>query len=170
MQFGMLPILVFLVLLLPVLRRASITRDPRAAGLAVSMFLTVAGMAIGALIRGSNTVIPAHYHASIGAVTVAFMAFTYPALGLSHRRIYALQPLIYGIGQFTFAVGFGLAGAARKVYGAEQAERGLTETVGLVIMGLGGFIAVAGGVMFLFIACRALFGRQSTPQPSVCHG
>ena len=168
MQFGMLPILAFLVLLLPVFRRRKISQDPCTAGLALSLFLTVAGMVIGACIRGSNAVIPAHYHASIGAVTVAFMAVTYPLLGIAGKRRYAWQPVIYGLGQFTFAVGFAFAGAhgtARKVYGAEQAGRSLGETVGLVVMGLGGLVAVAGGLMYLSFACRALHARWTSRNP-----
>ena len=47
-----------------------------------------------------------------------------------------------------FAAGFALAGAhgmGRKMYGAEQACAALGESVGLAVMGVGGFVAVAGG-------------------------
>jgi hypothetical protein len=46
----------------------------------------------------------------------------------------------------------------RKVYGAEQAVRGVWDWLGLSIMGLGGLVAVAGGLAFIFI-----FLRESTP-------
>ena len=39
----------------------------------------------------------------------------------------------------------------RKVYGAEQALRSAAETLGLGIMGVGGLVAIAGGVLFLSI-------------------
>jgi hypothetical protein len=134
--------------------------DPRLAAFAVSAVLALLGFGLGALIRGSTTMVPAHYHASVGAVTVAFMAATPRLLGLVGsaletprlRRLAGLQPVLYGAGMALFAAGFALAGAhgmGRKVYGAEQAGRGLAESVGLGVMGIGGFVAVAGGLLFL---------------------
>ncbi len=136
--------------------------DPRISGFLVSALLTVLGFGLGAAIRGSNTMVPAHYHASIGGVTVAFMTQCYlmlAAFGFAPttpklKRAAAWQPVVYGVGQMVFASGFALAGAygmSRKTYGAEQAARGLGESVGLGVMGIGGFIAVAGGVLFLVI-------------------
>ena len=45
--------------------------NPRISGFLVSAALTLLGFGLGAAIRGSNTMIPAHYHASIGGVTAA---------------------------------------------------------------------------------------------------
>jgi hypothetical protein len=134
--------------------------DPRISGFLTSVLLTVLGFALGAGIRGSNTMIPAHYHASIGGITAAFMTVTYlmlRAFGFSIstrrlRRTAAWQPVVYGVGQMIFASGFALAGIygmSRKAYGAEQAGRGLGETIGLGVMGVGGLIAVIGGLLFL---------------------
>jgi heme/copper-type cytochrome/quinol oxidase subunit 1 len=106
--------------------------------------------------------VPAHYHASIGGVTAAFMTLSYlvlSALGLSIespkiKRAASWQPVVYGVGQMVFAAGFAMAGAygmSRKVYGAEQASRGLAESIGLGVMGIGGLIAIAGGVLFLVV-------------------
>jgi heme/copper-type cytochrome/quinol oxidase subunit 1 len=128
----------------------------------VSALLTLLGFALGAGIRGSNTMIPAHYHASIGGITAAFMTVTYlmlRAFGFSIstrrlRRAAAWQPITYGVGQMIFASGFALAGIygmSRKTYGAEQAGRGLGESIGLGVMGIGGLIAVVGGLLFLGI-------------------
>jgi hypothetical protein len=139
---------------------AAALADPRLSGFLVSAALTVLGFGLGAAIRGSNTMVPAHYHASIGGVTVAFMTVTYLMLGAFGfaiptprlRRAAAWQPTVYGVGQMVFAAGFGLAGAhgmARKAYGAEQASRGFAETIGLAVMGTGGFVAVIGGLLFL---------------------
>jgi heme/copper-type cytochrome/quinol oxidase subunit 1 len=115
--------------------------------------------------------IPAHYHASIGGITAAFMAVTYlllPAFGFSIstrrlRRAAAWQPAVYGVGQMIFAGGFALAGIygmSRKAYGAEQAGRGLGESIGLGVMGVGGLIAVVGGLLFLGIV--AVVWRQGS--------
>jgi cytochrome c oxidase subunit 1 len=136
--------------------------DPRISGFLVSAALTILGFGLGAAIRGSNTMVPAHYHASIGGVTAAFMTLSYLMLGAFGlapatprlKRAAAWQPVVYGAGQMVFASGFALAGAygmSRKAYGAEQAARGLGETIGLAVMGIGGFIAVIGGVLFLVV-------------------
>ncbi len=141
---------------------ASALANPRISGFLVSAVLTLLGFGLGAAIRGSNTMIPAHYHASIGGVTAAFMTVTYlmlHAYGCARpsprlRRAATWQPVVYGVGQMIFATGFGLAGVygmSRKAYGAEQASRGLAESIGLGVMGLGGLLAIVGGIMFLAI-------------------
>ncbi len=174
MRWGLFPVVtVFLVLIVRALVRAGRSgemsaekwRDARLLGFYVSASLTVLGFVLGALVRGSNTIVPAHYHASIGAVTAAFMTITYPLLsGLGYGlrpgllRIARLQPVFYGVGQMVFATGFALAGAhgmARKVYGAEQQGRDVAETIGLVVMGLGGVVAIVAGIGFLFIVISA---------------
>lgn len=145
--------------------------DPRVWGFGISAALTMAGFILGAMIRGSNTMVPAHYHAAIGGVTAAFMTMSYvwmPAMGLSLSRgrrgqaAVRWQPVLFGAGQLVFALGFGWAGAhgmARKAYGAEQAQRGLEETLGLVVMGGGGLVAAAGGMLFLGIVGAAWWRR-----------
>ena len=58
-----------------------------------------------------------------------------------------------------FGLGFALAGAyglGRKQYGIEQHVRSLGEYLGLSIMGLGGLVAVAGGIFFLAVMLRRL--------------
>ena len=173
MRWAIFPVVVvFLALVLRSLHAAYkagelAPRDPRLIGFAVSASLTVLGFILGALVRGSNTIVPAHYHASIGAVTAAFMTVSYPLLAKLGfpivarprlERVARWQPLVYGVGQMVFASGFALAGAhgmARKVYGAEQHGRDLAETIGLVIMGVGGLAAVVGGLSFLFIVITA---------------
>jgi hypothetical protein len=141
-------------------------RDPRLLGFLASAGLTVLGFVIGACIRGSNTMVPGHYHASVGGVTASFMAATIVLLGPLGwpiptprlARWASVQPLVFGLGQAVFATGFAVAGAhgaARKVYGAEQAGRTLGETVGLAVMGAGGLVAVAGGLIFLWVVVAA---------------
>jgi hypothetical protein len=182
MRWAIFPVLgLFLVaclrLLLVELRAGRIgwasISDPRISGFLVSALLTLFGFGLGAGIRGSNTMVPAHYHASIGGITAAFMTVTYlmlRAFGFSIltprlRRAAAWQPALYGIGQMIFASGFALAGIygmSRKAYGAEQASRGLGETIGLGVMGVGGLIAVGGGLLFLGVV--ATIWRQGSEQ------
>jgi cytochrome c oxidase subunit 1 len=184
MRWSIFPVVsIFLVLCIASVARAwragriggATLADPRFSGFLVSAGLTALGFGLGAAIRGSNTMVPAHYHASIGGVTVAFMTVTYPmlrALGFSLptprlRRFAAWQPVVYGVGQMVFASGFALAGAygmTRKSYGAEQASRGLAESIGLGVMGVGGLVAVAGGLLFLGVVI-AIWRRSAGHHP-----
>jgi hypothetical protein len=148
----------------------STLRDPRFSAFLVSVALTLLGFGLGAAIRGSNTMVPAHYHASVGAVTVAFMAATWVLLPAFRvpiapgwpARAATWQSAVYGLGMLVFAGGFALAGAhgmGRKMYGAEQAARGAAETAGLVLMGVGGLLAIAGGILFLVIVALSFWRR-----------
>jgi cytochrome c oxidase subunit 1 len=153
--------------------------DFRFAGLAGSAVLTLLGFILGAMIRGSSTLVPGHYHCAIGAVTIALMTAAYDfctavapadAVPVPPRRA-RLQLLLFGGGQAVFGLGFALAGAyglGRKQYGAEQHVRTLGEYLGLSVMGLGGLVAVAGGIFFLAVMLRhlAAWRRRSVPVPS----
>jgi hypothetical protein len=169
MQFGIAPVVVVILAIClrrlwrawrdGVIDRADL-RDARFIGFAASAALTVTGFLMGAAIRNSTTMIPAHYHASIGAVTVAYMAVTYlllkplgfPLPNLRLQRLIPWQLALFGFGQVIFAIGFGVGGfhgLSRKAYGAEQHIRSLGELIGLGVMGAGGLVAVAGGLLFL---------------------
>lgn len=177
MELGIFPVVtLFLVACAIAIKRTpGAMRDPRVWGFVTSAALTIAGFILGASIDGSNTMVPAHYHASIGAVTAAFMTVTHPLiahLGLSSsspksQRVARWQPVVFGVGQLAFALGFGFAGAAgalRKTYGAEQAGSSLEQTVGLVVMGVGGFVAVVGGIAYLALVIGA-WRRHSRQSP-----
>lgn len=164
MRFGIFPGMLWLLLAcVRHLRRSrsDLSADPRLAGFAASAGLTLLGYALGAMIRGSSAIVPAHYHACIGAVTVAFMTVALelaeplglkPPRGRLAEAVRRFQPLAFGVGQSVFAIGFALAGAhgaGRKTYGAEQHVRSAGEALGLSVMGAGGVIAVIAGVAFL---------------------
>jgi hypothetical protein len=181
MQFGIAPVVVIIMAIcLRRLRQAwrdgvigkSDLRDPRLVGFAASAALTITGFLMGSAIRNSNTVIPAHYHASIGAVTVAFMTIAYLLLkplgfalpGARLPRLIPWQLCLFGFGQVIFAIGFGLGGMhglSRKAYGVEQHIRSVGELIGLGVMAVGGLIAVAGGLLFLLLMVRAGQSRIS---------
>jgi hypothetical protein len=173
MQWGLFPaVLIALVACARALRPLRL-RDWRQSALLASFGLTLFGFLLGAAIRGSTTVVPAHYHASIGAVTVALMGACFLLAGPLGCRLPAgrlgaglhWQPLLYASGQLLFALGFAFAGAhgaARKAYGAEQALRSGAEVAGMFVMGLGGFVAIAGGLWFLVVALAA--ARRRAPR------
>lgn len=179
MRWGIFPVsLVFLAACIAAIVRAvrggfafTLT-DVRQSGFISSALLTILGFVFGAFIRSPSTLVPAHYHASMGAVTVAFMTMAFvllPAYGFripaKYERAASWQPALFGIGQAVFASGFAAAGAVgmgRKIYGQEQHVRGIMDYTGLALMGLGGVIAVAGGILFLFIIVAAVKGRAKS--------
>lgn len=152
--------------------RASVAGAPLRAALASSMVLFGAGGIIGFFIEGSNVTIPAHYHGAIVGVTLALMGLTYallPALGYAHptARLARLQPYIYGAGQLAHISGLmwsGGYGVQRKVAGSAQALDGFEKQAAMGLMGLGGLIAIIGGLIFLYVVLQAMLSprRQSS--------
>ncbi len=152
-------------------RDAAVARPERAA-LVASLILFGAGGLIGFFIRGSNVIIPAHYHGCIVGVTLAFMGMTYhllPRLGFDavNPRLGAWQAWIYGGGQLMHIVGLawsGGYGVQRKIAGAAQGLDSAERVVAMGLMGLGGLVAVIGGVLFLIAVFAAIHrGRRRGP-------
>lgn len=134
------------------------------AALTASVLLFGIGGIIGFLIHGSNVTVPAHYHGCIVGVTLAFMGMTYqllPKLGFSapSQRWAARQCWIYAGGQLVHIIGLawsGGYGVQRKTAGAAQGLDSLERIISMGMMGLGGLIAIVGGVMFLLIVFYAM--------------
>ncbi len=135
---------------------------PLRAALLSSVLLFAAGGVIGVFISGSNVRIPAHYHGCIVGVTLALMGLVYqllPALGYRapQGRLATWQPWLYAGGQLMHIVGLvwsGGYGVQRKVAGAEQVLRSTAEVAGMGLMGLGGLIAIVGGLLFVVVVLR----------------
>lgn len=193
MRWGIFPVVLFMLFVgVRHLRRhrAATTTAPTAAlarlaraGFAASAGLTLLGFVLGAMIRSSTTLVPAHYHASLGGITASFMGATYLLVRIFARatatdsaataladeqrwRSARGQLVCFGVGQAVFALGFaigGVYGLGRKTYAGEQHIRSLGEQIGLGVMGLGGLFAAAGGVWFLALVLRPVFARHAAP-------
>ena len=156
------------------LRNLTAEMRPLRAALLSSVLLFGAGGVIGIFIQGSNVRIPAHYHGCIVGVTLALMGAVYrilPSMGYQapQGRMATWQPWMYGIGQLMHIIGLvwsGGYGVQRKVAGSDQVLRSTAEVAGMGLMGLGGLIAIIGGLLFVVVVIRAI--RQ--PQPSAAHG
>lgn len=143
-------------------------RSPGFSSLILSIFIFAVGGLIALDIGGVNTKIPAHYHCVIGAVTIAFMGLFYEMVPMLGRRLHsvrlaALQPYLYSAGILLFAAGLYLAGShgvARKTYGGEQNLNNLGKIIGMSVMGLGGLVAIAGGITFVWNALFSLIGSR----------
>jgi hypothetical protein len=135
-----------------------------ATGLALSLLLLVCGIVLGAVIDGQTTLVTAHYHGTIGAVTLAFMGLTYGVLPLLGHAMppqprIGLQLRLYGYGilmMMSGLAGAGLMGAPRKMAGNVGVEFSV-ETVSRVFLGLGGSLATAGILMFLYLVLRQMW-------------
>jgi hypothetical protein len=167
---SILPVGLAAVLGVTFTRRLSPQARPWRAALLSSVLLFAAGGLIGVVISGSNVRIPAHYHGCIVGVTLAFMGLVYlllPAFGYAapQGRLANAQPWVYGLGQLMHIIGLvwsGGYGVQRKVAGAEQVLRTPGEVAGMGLMGLGGAIAIVGGLLFVVVVLRAMRGvRQA---------
>jgi cytochrome c oxidase subunit 1 len=143
--------------------------DPAQSALVCSVVLFAVGGILAYMIQGTNVVIPAHYHGSIVGVTLAFMGLTYVLLpqlgfGVAKGPMARWQPYVYGGGQLLHVLGLAWSGGygiQRKVAGAEQMLASLPQKLGMGLMGLGGVIAIIGGLMFVLVCWRAMAGSAS---------
>jgi hypothetical protein len=162
MQWTSWEIPLFLGSLLLVLHRRS--RMIPATGLALSLLLLVCGIVLGTIIDGQTTLVTAHYHGTIGAVTLAFMGLTHGVLPLLGHAMppqprIGLQLRLYGYGILMMMAGLagaGLMGAPRKMAGNVGIEFSV-ETVSRVFLGIGGSLATAGILMFLYLVLRQMW-------------
>ena len=144
-------------------------RAPLRAALVASIALFGAGGLVGFAIDGNNVRIPAHYHGAIVGVTIALMGVAYwllPRLGLGAppTRVATWQPYLYGGGQLLHIVGLvwsGGYGVQRKVADGAAVSRSIEQTLGMGLMGIGGLIAIIGGMLFLIVVMLAVRRRPA---------
>jgi hypothetical protein len=142
-------------------------RSPLFAALVTSIALFGAGGLIGYAIHGNNVRIPAHYHGAIVGVTIALMGVAYwllPQLGFAAPppRLATWQPYLYGGGQLLHIIGLvwsGGYGVQRKVADGAAVARSIEQTIGMGLMGIGGMIAIVGGMVFVVTVVIAVVCR-----------
>src|SRR5581483_2718280 len=154
-------------------RRARVrlrTLDP---ALTLSMLFLAAGVLIGAAIRADTSMVPAHYHAAVGAVTIALMGVTLRRLapsaetvrrrGISPLRLYAC-----GLAILVLALAWsGWHGVTRKSPVLTHPLVTMEQTIGMSAMALGGVLAICGVLMFVACTMRGHFAAttQTTSAP-----
>ncbi|MDA3870696.1 MAG: cbb3-type cytochrome c oxidase subunit I, partial [Gammaproteobacteria bacterium] len=168
MRYGgltVLPLMLIVIVSVVSTRSRDTALRPARNALLASIILFSSGGILGFMIEGVNVVIPAHYHGSIVGVTLAFMGLTYyllPRLGFRSAvsRAARMQPWIYGGGQMMHILGLawsGGYGVQRKTAGTAQGLENLPEIAGMAMMGLGGLIAIIGGLIFVVVTIRAMW-------------
>lgn len=147
-----------------------------ASTLIASLVLFAGGGVLGLMITGQNVTIPAHYHGAIVGITLALMGYAYallPRYGympVAHTRLAFWQPIIYGVGQLMHIGGLAYSGGygvLRKTPAGETPHLAPEIQAALGFMGLGGLLAIIGGLLFVVVMMRAFFARREMPAPSV---
>ena len=136
------------------------------------------------LIMHNTLYVPGHFHATVvGGTTLAFMAITYPLVGLIFQRELVLkkiaqwQPYVFGLGitgLALFMMGAGTLGVSRRHWDITFADAALRfdyPAVAHLMMGLNGLSAVLaalGGLMYVLVVVGSLLRRRlgNTPRPS----
>lgn len=135
--------------------------------LIASVALFGLGCAVGATIRGETTAVPAHYHGTVGAVTLAYMLWARNGLvrhcGVSMRQwLWRWQPMVYGLGIGCMVLGLawaGWLGVPRKSPHHEIVLAHGMEYFAMGLAGTGGLLATLGaGVFVLWVLIE--FGKR----------
>jgi len=141
---------------------------PEVKAVAAALILFAFGGVIGFFEGSVDTRTPSHYHAMLIAVTLGFIALYFglflPLLGrrTERRRLRTAMYLLLGGGQFIHSLGLyvaGLEGVARKTAGAAQDLDTTTKIAFMVVEGIGGVIAVVGGIIFIVLAGKLLLAK-----------
>ncbi len=125
-----------------------------------------------------NTIyVPAHFHATVAVgTTLAFMALTYLLIPVLFRRalflpwVAKMQPYVFSAGMtlmILFMLGAGTLGVSRRHWDMDftgallSFEYPGTAYVMMAVAGIGGVLAVLGGVMYLVVTVGSLvFGKK----------
>ncbi len=144
---------------------------PEIKGVIAALVLFAVGGLIGFFEGSVDTRTPAHYHAMLIAVTLVFMTLYFglflPLAGrrTPRRRLRTAMYVLLGLGQLLHSGGLyvaGMEGVVRKAAGADQDLDNVTKIAAMATEGVGGLIAVIGGIIFIVLAARLLLARQAT--------
>jgi hypothetical protein len=149
--------------LLRLRRQRKLDDDEKA--LALSLFLFTLGCLLGTTIRGESLAVPAHYHGTVGAITLAYLAWLRRIaadFGIAGKQSSAARrlPLLYGSGIALLVAGLGVAGYLGIPRKAPHVDLGVDNAGYLAAMGvagLGGFLALSAVLAIVGLACRAAY-------------
>lgn len=138
--------------------------------LLASVVLFFLGCLVGTAIRGETTVVPAHYHGTVGAVTLAYMLWA--RRGLRRLNVaprggfwWTAQPWIYGAGISLMVLGLtwaGQFGVPRKAPHVDTVIADGVHHLAMGIAGTGGLLATAGAALFVLGWLRGLLMKRSS--------
>ena len=163
--------------------------DPGFSGAALSLVIFgflggITGVTIGTeqinIIAHNTLRVPGHFHTTVvGGTALAFMALTYYVLPLIFRkrvafwRLATMQPYLFGTGIVVLSMSMifqGIFGVPRRHWDVSfanapfQVEYHPAVQLFQATMGLGGLLAIAGGLAYILIAVVSVFfGRPFRP-------
>jgi cytochrome c oxidase subunit 1 len=132
-------------------------------GINSSLFLFTAGGIIAILISEINVTIPAHYHGSIVGISISVMTMVYFILDLNDRELKnaKIQVITYALGQMMHIGGLAWSGGYGVLRKNPDMILSMDAKISMGIMGLGGLVAIIGGLMFVVICWRKFAGEKS---------
>lgn len=157
-----LPLVAVIAVLWTRWRRAGAFSAPEIVAVC-SIVLLLMGCVFGALIRSDGLMVPAHYHAVLGALTAALLAGQCVSAGRLVKPLFHAL-LVYLAGKALLAVGLALqgwVGGARKSPWVSGPALNAPELLGSALMVTGGALAVAG--ILWIMGVRLLQGFRWLP-------
>lgn len=152
--------------------RTGVASSPARAALVISVLLFTLGLLVGSRIEGDTLMVTAHYHGTVGAVTVAYMGFAHMQLAQwgfpPPARGVGRQLVLYGVGVVLLVCGLGFSGSQgglRKIPLAHDGAGVLATDPGLVLVGLGGVLGLAAAFLFLYQMVRTLMQGRGEVVP-----
>lgn len=127
-------------------------------GAIFSLLLFSIGGVIGLLISGTNVTIPAHYHGSVVGVSLSIMCLVYFVLEIKHNLLFKakIQIIVYSIGQMLHIGGLAWSGGYGVLRKDPSTALSVKAKIAMGVMGLGGMLAIIGGLMFVVICVRRI--------------
>lgn len=152
-------------------RQRRLDDDERALALSVMLFVT--GCLLGASIQVDTLNIPAHDHAIVGSVTLAFLMWIRRLageMGLLTPDMTPTRglPAAYGLGMLIIVAGLfgaGLLGIARKTPLVGINPDLSSHWLAMGAVGLGGVIALTAVAIMVFVALRVAYGAWRGSRP-----
>ncbi|MCC6608165.1 MAG: cbb3-type cytochrome c oxidase subunit I [Burkholderiales bacterium] len=137
------------------------------------------------IIMHNTLYVPGHFHATVVlGTTLAFMAITYFLIPVLFRRELAFptmakwQPYVFALGMavFTlFMMGAGTLGVPRRHWDVSFSGNPLgfefpgTAWLMIALFGIGGLLAVVGGIMYLLVTVYSVFLGKRIQTPGFAH-
>ncbi len=149
-----------LLILTSVIAELSYSSSKWKVGVICSIALFVAGGVIALFISEVNVTIPAHYHGSIVGISLAVMCLVYYSLDEKIDVYAEIQMISYTFGQLLHIAGLAWSGGYGVLRKDPTTILSLKAKISMGMMGLGGMIAIIGGLMFVVICARKVFKTQ----------
>jgi cytochrome c oxidase subunit 1 len=128
-------------------------------GVNASLLLFAAGGVIGILISEINVTIPAHYHGSIVGISIAVMTMVYYIIDADVKWP-RIQVMTYAIGQMMHIGGLAWSGGYGVLRKNPDMILSMNAKISMGVMGLGGLLAIIGGLMFVVICGSKLWNAR----------